>query len=69
MDLSPQTLGALSGIAVVLGLAILARRSEQRALNLRLQIVQDKIRRRQEQLAAEERALGEAGGDTPDTEE
>jgi Trp operon repressor len=56
MQLNPPTLGALVGVAIVLLLAVIARRSEKRALEQRLQIVQDRIRRRQEQLALQQRA-------------
>jgi hypothetical protein len=49
-------MGALIGIAIVLFIAIVARRSERRTQEAKLQIVQDKIRRRQEQLAAQEAA-------------
>ncbi len=62
-------MGALTGIAIVLFIAIVARRSERRTQAAKLQIVQDKIRRRQEQLAAQEAAESSAQGASDTSEE
>jgi hypothetical protein len=59
MELSAPAVGALTGIAIVLFIGIVARRSEQRAQEQRLRILQEKIERRQAVLAA--RADGQQG--------
>ncbi len=62
-------MGALIGVAIVLFIAIVARRSERRTQEAKLQIVQDKIRRRQEQLAAQEAAESSARDASDSSEE
>lgn len=55
MSLSPPLFGGLLGLGVVLLLALLASRSKQRAHQQRLDLIRQKIERRQAKLADEAR--------------